>query len=126
MSSAASPSATHATAPLDRLLAGVLAELRNGAGTGATALWAAFTPRARAPLGDVPALERALGNALLAPLVGFERAAVAPWQRRDGAARTTIEVDGAHGAARYLVSARELPDAGWCLTGLRRDDLPLA
>jgi hypothetical protein len=101
----------------------VLAALREGADEGAAALYDALTPRARGPLGGAEGLRRALGNALLAPLVATTRATVAPWDRRDAAARTTVAVDGPNGAARYLVSARRGED-GWRLTGLRRDDLP--
>lgn len=107
------------------LLAGLLAALRAGADAGAAALWAALTPRARAPLGDEAGARRALANALLAPLVGHERADAAPWDARGDVARTTVAVAGPAGAARYLVSARRGAD-GWRLTGLRRDDLPLA
>ncbi len=107
----------------ETLLEAVLANLRAGADTGATALYAALTPRARGPLGGEAGLRRALDNALLAPLVGATRVAVEPWDRRDGAARTTVAVDGPNGAARYLVSARRGED-GWELTGVRRDDLP--
>jgi hypothetical protein len=109
----------------DALLADLLAALRRGSDTGAATLYAALTPRARAPLGDVAGARRALANALLAPLAVATSARVAPWDRRGAAARTTVAVDGPAGPARYLVSARVDGD-GWRLTGLRRDDLPLA
>lgn len=107
----------------EALLEAVLAALRDGADAGAKALHEALTARARGPLGDEPGVRRALENALFAPLVGAARAHVDPWDRRAGAARTTVAVDGPNGAARYLVSARR-GDGGWRLTGLRRDDLP--
>lgn len=116
---------TAGTGDLDRLLDGVLAALRVDGATGAAALWASFDPAARRPLGDVKTLERALGNALLAPLVGHTQARPQPWSRLETAARTRLDVAGTHGSARYLVSARFEPDSGWRLTGLRRDDLPL-
>jgi len=110
----------------DALLAQLLTALRSGDGTGAAALWAALTPRAREPLGDVEGARRALGNTLLAPLVGHALAEVAPWEHRSDAARTHVRVVGAAGgpAALYLVSARRDADGVWRLTGLRRDDLP--
>ncbi|MDF1524387.1 MAG: hypothetical protein P1P87_16415 [Trueperaceae bacterium] len=120
---AAAPDA--ADAGPDALLAALLAALRRGTDAGATALYAALTLRARAPLGDVDGARRALANALLAPLAVATSVAVAPWDRRGAAARTTVAVDGPAGPARYLVSARA-DDDGWRLTGLRRDDLPLA
>jgi len=110
----------------DALLAQLLAALRSGHGPGAAALWAALTPRARGPLGDVEGARRALGNELLGPLVGHERADVAPWEHRGDAARThvrVIEPAGGPGGL-YLVSARRDADGAWRLTGLRRDDLP--
>ena len=107
----------------ERLLETVLDALRVGAEGGADALFDALTPRARAPIGDVDALRRALGNPLMAPLIAPTRATVDVWDRRAAAARTTVAVDGPNGAARYLVSARRGVD-GWRLTGLRRDDLP--
>ena len=105
------------------LLAAVLAALRAGGDEGADALYAALTPRARAPLGGEAGLRRALDNALLAPLVAATRTAVDPWDRRGDAARTNLAVDGPNGPARYLVSARR-SEAAWRLTGVRRDDLP--
>ena len=107
----------------EALLASVLAALRTGADEGAAALFAALTPRARAPLGGEAGLRRALGNALLAPLVAATRTAVDPWDLRGDAARTSVAVDGPNGRARYLVSARR-SEAAWRLTGVRRDDLP--
>lgn len=109
----------------EALLEAVIADLRSGADEGATALYAALTPRASGPLGGEAGLRRALGNALLAPLVAAAQVAMAAWDRRDGVARTTLTVDGPNGAARYLVSAR-LGEDGWRLTGVRRDDLPPA
>lgn len=108
----------------DATLTDLLAALRRGLDAGASALYAALTPRARAPLGDVAGARRALANALLAPLASATSASVAPWDRRGPVARTTVVVDGPGGPARYLVSAR-LDGDGWRLTGLRRDDLPL-
>ena len=110
----------------DALLAQLLAALRSGSGPGAAALWAALTPRARGPLGDVEGARRALGNELLGPLVGHERADVAPWEHRGDAARTHVRVVGPAGGpgGLYLVSARRDADGAWRLTGLRRDDLP--
>lgn len=110
----------------DALLAGLLVALRTGSEPGAAALWAALTPRAREPLGDVEGARRALGNELLGPLVGHERAEVAPWEHRGEAARTHVRVVGAPGGsgALYLVSVRRDADGTWRLTGLRRDDLP--
>ncbi len=113
------------TRDLDRLLDSVLAALRQDRAAGAAALWTSFTPAARSPLGEVETLARALGNALLAPLVGHVRSERAPWQRLGAAARTTLDVGGPHGDGRFLVSARFEPASGWRLTGLRRDDLPL-
>ncbi len=110
----------------DALLAELLAALRSGNGPGAAALWAALTPRAREPLGDVEGARRVLGNELLGPLVGHERADVAPWEHRGDAARTHVRVVGPAGGpgALYLVSARCDADGAWRMTGLRRDDLP--
>ena len=107
----------------DALLAAVLAAMQRGADEGAALLYGALTARARGPLGGEAGLRRALDNALLAPLVGAVRVAVEPWDRRDGAARTTVAVEGPNGSARYLVSAR-LGSDGWRFTGVRRDDLP--
>ena len=107
----------------DALLHAVLGALRGGADEGAAALYGALTDRARGPLGGEAGLRRALDNSLLAPLVGATRASLDRWDRRDGAARTTVAVDGPNGAARYLVSARR-DEGGWRLTGVRRDDLP--
>ncbi len=112
-------------ADLDRLLDTVLTSLRRDRTSGAAALWASFDASARGSIGDVEALARALGNPLLAPLVGHAQARREPWQRRGAAARTTLAVTGEGGDARYLVSARRRPEHGWRLTGLRRDDLPL-
>jgi hypothetical protein len=111
-----------AAALLDRLLIA----LRSGSEAGAATLWAALTARARGPLGDVEGAHRALRNELLGPLVGHERADVAPWEHRGDAARTHVRVVGAAGGpvALYLVSARREADGAWRLTGLRRDDLP--
>jgi hypothetical protein len=109
----------------EALLEAVLVALQAGADGGAAVLHAALTPRAQGPIGGEAGLRRALGNALLAPLVAATRVDVAPWDRRDGAARTTVAVDGPNGAARYLVSARR-GEGGWALTGVRRDDLPPA
>ena len=108
------------------MLGYLLAALRSGRDAGAAALWAALTPRAREPLGDVEGARRALGNELLGPLVGHERADVAPWEHRGDAARTHVRVVGPAGGpgALYLVSARCDADGAWRLTGLRRDDLP--
>jgi len=114
------------------LLAALLAALRAGRDDGAAALWAALTPRARGPLGDVAGASRALGNELLAPLVGHASAVVDPWEVRGEAARTHVRVagdparapSGQAATALYLVSARRDAETGWRLTGLRRDDLP--
>lgn len=122
MSDGAGDGAGPAAGP-EALLEAVLTALSGGADEGAAALYDALTPRARGPLGGETGLRRALGNALLAPLVAATRSTVDPWDRRDDAARTTIAVDGPNGAASYLVSARRGED-GWRLTGVRRDDLP--
>jgi len=114
------------------MLAALLAALRSGRDDGAAALWAALTPRARGPLGDVDGARRALGNALLAPLVGHTAVEIDAWERHGDVARTRLRIvgDAARGAsgqattALYLVSARRDAEAGWRLTGLRRDDLP--
>jgi hypothetical protein len=108
------------------LWAAVVAGLRQGPGPGAAALWAALSPRARAPLGDEAGARRTLERGLLAPLVRHARAETAPWERRGDAARTRVEVDGAPaGPAQFTVSARLGADGAWRLTGLRREDLPL-
>jgi len=110
----------------EALWAGVLAALRQGVEPGGAALWDALTPRARAPLGEPEAARRALRQGVLAPLVGHERAATAPWARRGDAARAQVEVDGgAAGPALFTVSARLGGDGAWRLSGLRREDLPL-
>jgi len=112
------------------LLDALLAALRAGRDAGAAALWAALTPRARTPLGDVDGARRALGNELLAPLVAHAAVEIEPWERRGDAARTRLRVVGGRASgdaatvAVYLVSARRDGVAGWRLTGLRRDDLP--
>jgi hypothetical protein len=107
------------------LLVDVLTALRTGPEAGAAALWSALTPRARAPLGDPAGTKRALGNELLAPLVGHALAEVEAWDRRADVARTRVTVSGGPGgAAAYLVSARYGDDGAWRLSGLRRDDLP--
>jgi hypothetical protein len=114
------------------MLATLLAALRSGRDAGAAALWAALTPRARGPLGDVDGARRALGNELLAPLVAHASAAVDPWELRGDVARTHVRVvgdaqpapSGRAVAVVYLVSARRDAVTGWRLTGLRRDDLP--
>jgi len=115
-------------AGVEALLAQLLAALRSGREPGAAALWAALTPRAREPLGNVEGARRALANELLGPLVGHERADVAPWEHRGDAARTHVRVVEPAGGpgALYLVSARRDADGAWRLTGLRRDDLPLS
>lgn len=116
------------------LLAGLLTALRSGRDDGAAALWAALTARARGPLGDVDGARRALGNELLAPLVGHASVAIDPWELRGDVARTHLRVvadparapSGQATNALYLVSARRDAETGWRLTGLRRDDLPWA
>ncbi|MFU8888913.1 MAG: hypothetical protein ACNA8N_09960 [Trueperaceae bacterium] len=116
------------------MLAGLLAALRSGRDDGAAALWASLTPRARGPLGDLAGARRALGNELLGPLVGHASAEVDTWERHGDVARTHLRVvagpphasSGQAGSALYLVSARRDAEAGWRLTGLRRDDLPWA
>jgi hypothetical protein len=125
LSDAGAPAAAVPEDGPDALLADLIAALRRGADAGAAALYAALTPRARGPLGDVDGARRALENALLAPLANATKVDAAPWDRRGAAARTTVAVDGPAGRAKYLVSAR-LDGDGWRLTGLRRDDLPLA
>jgi len=114
------------------MLGYLLAALTSGRDAGAAALWAALTPRARGPLGDVAGARRALGNELLAPLVAHTSADADPWELRGDVARTHLRVvgDPAREAsdhattALYLVSARRDADGAWRLTGLRRDDLP--
>jgi acetyl-CoA acetyltransferase len=116
------------------MLAALLAALRSGRDDGAAALWAALTASARAPLGDVDGTRRALGNELLAPLVGHASVEIDPWERRGDVARTHLRVagdparapSGEATSALYLVSARRDAATGWRLTGLRRDDLPWA
>jgi hypothetical protein len=117
--------APHGDAGPQALLDTVLAALQGDVHAGAAALFAALTPRARGPLGGEAGLARALANAWLAPLVATTEASVEPWDHRGDAARTVVAVDGPHGPARFLVSARR-EDGGWRLTGVRRDDLPLA
>jgi hypothetical protein len=132
----------------EQLVDDVLAALREGLETGADALWAALTPRARGPLGDLAGTRRALTNELLSPLVAHTQARVADWERAEGVARTRVSVrrgpgatseaaverasggaaDGAReadadSAVTYLLSARREADGAWRITGLRRDDL---
>ncbi len=117
-----------------KMLSALLAALRSGGDDGAAALWAALTPRARGPLGDVDGARRALGNELLAPLVGHAAAEVDPWELHGEVGRTHVRVvgdpartpSGQATTALYLVSARRDAETGWRLTGLRRDDLPWA
>lgn len=107
------------------LVEALLAALRDGLDAGATALWAALTPRARAPLVDLDGVRRALANELLSPLVGHAWAQVGAWERADGVARTRVSVRGADDeAATYLLSSRREADGAWRISGLRRDDLP--
>ena len=116
------------------MLAALLAALRSGPDDGAAALWGSLTPRARGPLGDLAGARRALGNELLSPLVGHAAAEVDAWELRGDVARTHVRVvtdparapSGRRATALYLVSARRDAEAGWRLTGLRRDDLPWA
>ena len=132
MRAAAGPVAASAGDGPGAMLATLLAALRSGRDAGAAALWAALTPRARGPLGDVDGARRALGNELLAPLVAHASADVEPWELRGDVARTHLRVVGATArapsgqavTALYLVSARHDAETGWRLTGLRRDDLP--
>jgi len=129
------PSVPGVAAPADgpgATLAALLTALRSGRDAGAAALWGSLTPRARGPLGDVAGTRRALGNELLAPLVGHASAVVDPWELRGEVARTHVRVvvdppgapSGQATTVLYLVSARRDAEAGWRLTGLRRDDLP--
>jgi hypothetical protein len=110
--------------PLDRLLDDLLAAMRRGREEGGSVLYTLMTERARAPLADPVGAARALGNELLAPLVGHLAHEREPWEWLPGVARTRFRVTGEAGPATYLISAREQADGAWRITGLRRDDLP--
>lgn len=112
------------TEPLDALLTDLLGALQESLAEGAAALFGAMTERARAQLVDVAGTERALGNELLAPLVGHQQHGWDAWAQRGEAARTRFWVSGGSAPAVYLVSLRHDSRGNWRITGLRRDDLP--
>jgi hypothetical protein len=110
--------------PLAGLLTDLLGALQRGREEGGARLYDLMTERARAPLNDPAGAVRALGNELLAPLVGHRAHRSEPWERLPGVARTRFTVTGASTPATYLISLRQGADGGWRITGLRRDDLP--